>query len=569
MLEKIFKEGPQSGKSYVDQADNDELASNQEASFRAMEMQNAGKRCSSLGCTGFYVMETMACVVVNDQIKELVFDFSADKRVWERNRPLKNYVNCDFPSILTHYVASVAKYHETRTPALTRLIINGTNLKTEEYARRVDGSIALLNSTNATREYLDYPALLSTSVDAEDNPYLEFSEKLPLADYLLETVCDMFDNFGLDSFEKLTEIQFGPELSRKGLRTQERAITLFHGIGFCCPNLKILDISNALNIATETFIQMFFFHPHMCLHKYSYNNPWEEDVNDYNTIKMKLEPECQEFLKHSWDKYCPFCVDPMTGNGVRIGANIEKFTPLPVIDDRLYKIIEQKYPETAGKYLVNVVKASDLVKSVSDPIYELVRPDFVEEEYQDLKIVDGDPDHPKMKWYRMKENEAFYYRPDESEDVLNKLCDSLQVLKLAHLGPRYEIVPFLLAALPNIKTLGSVNVLNGLRMYRDITGQDIDGLGSQLEELTLDIVNMESGPNKLTVSSWAHQDIRQDIYQFYDSLDPANMSIGDRRRRLSEDLDMVTRGQIQQRICRVLRLHQPIRKYPSQPLRRT
>ena len=45
---------------------------------------------------------------------------------------------------------------------------------------------------------------------------------------------------------------------------------------------------------------------------------------------------------------------------------------------------------------------------------------------------------------------------------------SRQVLRLGHLGPRYEIVPFLLAALPKIKTLGAISVLNGLKMIRDI-----------------------------------------------------------------------------------------------------
>ena len=46
MLEKIFKEYPswRAKKTYQDIGDSDDLAANQEASFRAMEMQNAGKK---------------------------------------------------------------------------------------------------------------------------------------------------------------------------------------------------------------------------------------------------------------------------------------------------------------------------------------------------------------------------------------------------------------------------------------------------------------------------------------------------------------------------------------------
>ena len=46
---------------------------------------------------------------------------------------------------------------------------------------------------------------------------------------------------------------------------------------------------------------------------------------------------------------------------------------LPVIDDRLFYNIMSIYEDDANKYLANVLAASDLIKSVDDPNWELVR----------------------------------------------------------------------------------------------------------------------------------------------------------------------------------------------------
>jgi hypothetical protein len=72
---------------------------------------------------------------------------------------------------------------------------------------------------------------------------------------------------------------------------------------------------------------------------------------------------------------------------------------------------------------------------------------------------------------------ASRYDPDEiqyveasDEEVVNRLTKSLQCLKLNldNFHPKHEIVPFLLATLPNIKSLGRVKVVKGLKMIRDI-----------------------------------------------------------------------------------------------------
>ena len=76
---------------------------------------------------------------------------------------------------------------------------------------------------------------------------------------------------------------------------------------------------------------------------------------------------------------------------------------------------------------------------------------------------------PALAQQYQHEDEPRLPEPAGAPEILSSCPPaSLQVLRLGHLGPRYEIVPFLLAALPKIKTLGAISVLNGLKMIRDI-----------------------------------------------------------------------------------------------------
>ena len=127
----------------------------------------------------------------------------------------------------------------------------------------------------------------------------------PYSEDLFLTLCDVF-SFGLDSFEKLTEIQFGPELSTRSTNIQDRygqpvSVKLFANIGLSCPNLKILDVSNAVSLPTECFIHLFFHDAYLTLHKYSYLPPWE--VDSYSSIVHKQTVEPGSIKKHSFEVY--------------------------------------------------------------------------------------------------------------------------------------------------------------------------------------------------------------------------------------------------------------------------
>ena len=490
-------------------------------------------------------METMLCVVVNDQIKELRFDFSAEQRIWGKSKAIRKYVNFDIPSVLSHYYGAVKKYSD-RKPQLSKLILSGTCLQTRQFASSYDNTHFILNSYEETKSYIVYPTILSSSaVENYSYPTNPYSEDLFL------TLCDVF-SFGLDSFEKLTEIQFGPELSTRSTNIQDRygqpvSVKLFANIGLSCPNLKMLDVSNAVSLPTECFIHLFFHDAYLTLHKYSYLPPWE--VDSYSSIVHKQDVEAASIKKHSFDVYCPYCFDPWACNGVRAGCEFDPI-PVPVIDDRLYDIIDDKYSAggEAAKYLCHVVKASDLVRAVKEPLYEIVRPPgptpfeagFDEEKYKSRRVKDGGWEY---FWYGLEPEDPIRYKefPGSLLFKMNKLCDHLQVLKLGHLGPRYEIVPFLLTALPNIKTLGAINVLNGLKMVRDIPElNSIEETG--LEEITIDIVNRESGHNKLTAALWADINIKPDVEKFFESLDSLPISPYEvKRKKLSDDINLITK----------------------------
>lgn len=74
---------------------------------RHSEIREKGRGCCSLCCTGAFVVETMACIIISDQTKEIVFDFSGEKRIWEKCRAIRKYVNFDIPSIMSHLYASI------------------------------------------------------------------------------------------------------------------------------------------------------------------------------------------------------------------------------------------------------------------------------------------------------------------------------------------------------------------------------------------------------------------------------------------------------------------------------
>jgi len=112
--------------------------------------------------------------------------------------------------------------------------------------------------------------------------------------------------------------------------------------------------------------------------------------------------------------------------------------------------------------------------------------------------------------------EKIVYREATCTPVINQIANSLQCLKLNsdNFHPKHEIVPFLLKALPKVKTLGRVKVVKGLKMIRDIP--ELNGIvANHLEELDMtfgghDICSIDT--------TWANDDINDLVEEFGERL---------------------------------------------------
>ena len=92
----------------------------------------------------------MAETFVTDQVKELVFNICME-RIWDKNWSIGfvEIVNIDIPSILFHLdTSSKRNISDERKPQLSKLIINGTNLKLRH---NYDHNCTILNSYEETK----------------------------------------------------------------------------------------------------------------------------------------------------------------------------------------------------------------------------------------------------------------------------------------------------------------------------------------------------------------------------------------------------------------------------------
>ena len=212
--------------------------------------------------------ETMACVIVSDRIKELKFKDSFGRTIDEismrsehqyRRRIIMKYINNDIPSIISHLTASIRNnLSEQRKPQLRSLIFQLTNISTERSSDRKDNlgkgdQKLIFNSFVEMQSYEKFPEILSSSAHEKNYRTKAYSESIQLQ------LCDLF-NFGRDSFEKLTKMEFDLDFyhfsyDRYGTLVHKE---LFENIGRSCPNLQDLDISNAFFVPNSVFIHLVF-----------------------------------------------------------------------------------------------------------------------------------------------------------------------------------------------------------------------------------------------------------------------------------------------------------------------
>ncbi|XP_023333062.1 uncharacterized protein LOC111704906 isoform X3 [Eurytemora carolleeae] len=511
------------------------------------QMKKHGEKCCSPCCTGVYIVETMACVVMNDEIQELKIDSNIQNKIVSKQRPVRNYIGFDIPSILSHYQASVKQSPRRHNIPLERFIIHNTELHSHEFSSMHIRSELILGVYQETQDYLDYPTILSASADPGESVSTR-----PYSEDLYLNIAHLFSAETGARFPRLTEITFGSELGVKLSNLRDRygelvIVKLFQGIGHFVPNLKIFDVSASLSVPTEAFIHLFLRDANNTLHRYMYLPPYQK-VGDIVCYKYDSAPE--EFYKHRTDQYCPWCRDEWGQNSLRPGC-VFLANPIPIVDDRLYQDIETKYPELGPMYLANVVRASDFCKSIHEPNLVLRRPPgpkpwqsgFVLPEGMPEPIVEERlPPNRELRFYPLKEGEKVEYIPDlEDGRTRNILCASLQVLNIGQMGPRHEILPFLLLALPQIKSLGSMDVLRGLKFMKDNPNIQSD-FKSGLEEVSIDVVTKHYSHDWLTATRWAPDPIKKDVEEFYKLQDNSNLSIEEKRSEIRDDVQLLCKA---------------------------
>ena len=492
-----------------------------------------GRKCNSICCTGAFIVETMLCVIINEDVRELRFDKNSSDHFWHKSKSLKRYVPLQIPSVLAHYSASIHKYKgpekDRKIPRLERLIIQNTDLTSRTFAIR-NNHFDVLTSYPETLHYLEIPGKLSGVAGSEyQYEYGGFSEHLMVA------ITDIFD-YRFDSFPKMSEIILGREAINTMFKMKSSgdgscvSVSFFRGIGRCCPNLRVLDISGSICLSPDFLILLFFRDAYHTLHS---QNVWlPEFGKNFNTIVQNNVCELSEIKKHDLSKYCAFCFDEWCKNKVRSHDPDIRVFP---IDDRLYDEIEDTFGETSKLYLMNVIKISDLVQaSINEPDWHILNrpsgPKPWSADWQSPYPLFGECELDGEEiWY--KPDSPVSYRPCYAEEfgshglqnwenepfdsnmmVMNKIVKSLQVLRLNidSIHPKYELIPFLLAVMPQIKTLGHVDVVRGLKMIRDIPSLSFIKADS-LEELEFVFGSHHS--TNVDVS-WADNDIYEFVENF-------------------------------------------------------
>ena len=493
-----------------------------------------GKKCNSICCTGAFIVETMLCVIINEDVRELRFDKNSSDHFWHKSKSLKRYVPLQIPAILAHYSAAIQNHtgpesKDKKKPMLERLIIQNTDLTSRTFAVR-NNHFDVLTSYPETLHYLEIPEKLSSVAGSEYRyEYGGFSEHLMVA------LAGIFDN-QFNSFSKMTEIVLGREALNTMFKMKNTSdgssvsVALFRNIGRSCPNLRILDVSGSICMSPDFLILLFFRDAYHSLHS---KNVWlPEHGKNFNTIVQNSICDFSQIEKHDQTKYCPFCMDEWCKNSLRSHDPDIRVFP---IDDRLYEEIEDTFGEMARSYLINVIKISDLVHAaLHEPDWHILKRPRGAKPWN----VDWTSPFPLFGECELDGEEIWYkpetpiaYRPCNQEDfdsvdkkqwtnepntsnlmVMNKIVKSLRVLRLNidSIHPKYELVPFLLATMPQLKTLGHVDVVRGLKMIRDIPSLSHISADS-LEELEFVFGSHHS--TNVDVS-WADNDIYEFVENF-------------------------------------------------------
>ncbi len=148
-----YKVCPGEHEEHLDsEADNETLA----------EVKKHGKKCCSVCCTGAFITETMLCILMNEDVREILFDGTTNKRFWHKSKPLAKFVPFMVPGTLAHFSTAVtnSSLDRGKKPQLERFSIRYVDISTRSYAMK-NGFFDVLTMHDEAMKYLEIPGVLS------------------------------------------------------------------------------------------------------------------------------------------------------------------------------------------------------------------------------------------------------------------------------------------------------------------------------------------------------------------------------------------------------------------------
>ena len=271
--------------------------------FSAREVESLklhGRKCGSVCCSGGFLVETMLCVLVNEDVDCINLEGNLSNVIY-KDKPLQSLLQFDTVNVLSHYVDELDRFQNKSNskdtyrwnqpsdiivkeyPALQTLKIIGSNLGTMGQQKHYKD---ILKTTVETQAYVEIPWKLS-------------NEKCrPTTHHMMLTLAKLFDRgpsfkhsfyflkelrLGRDCLNtNINVVEFTPESTRNPTeRVAHPAIRMMSGIARSCPSLEVIDFSGVLSLNPESLVYLFFRDAFETLHKVQITIPGIMYENEY------------------------------------------------------------------------------------------------------------------------------------------------------------------------------------------------------------------------------------------------------------------------------------------------
>lgn len=355
------------------------------------ESDHLYSNCANTCCTGAFIKETMSSVLMSCHIKELVFGSSsnpfpvcnagqggrlASSRL--RSVAFPTCLEFDACGVLTHWLSSA----HGQFSQLERLVF-AENAVRESQGRGGSDQDASLSLEGGSE---DAKALTRLRIMEHQHPRVVLDrqkkrqatfaqaftatggvpasgqpDRKVLALNLLVMFRDVAPAAG---YCKLTEVVLKNNVQCELYSRANFQFELLARIGFCCSNLRVLDLFGTDTWA-DCLVAFFFRDAFHSLHRYLF---FMEDEND----------EESAYHPHDLAKYCQFCLDKLVQSSTTTFSTERPFTVNPIIPlvDSIYDHVVKKYPKRSNCILRNCIRVSDLIGSTRSTVYELQRSSF-------------------------------------------------------------------------------------------------------------------------------------------------------------------------------------------------